>query len=162
KDTNRLKNSLFYHDKLGQYEQRNGIEIEKQALQPRRLIQKENFSRNQPINEQTHLKRPFQGSNNIRIAEKDKNTRNFSQYNHHKRVWKPKEDKAQLVEKADIINSKIITESDYGAPLINLDLKTLRNYSKSNQPSWKELDNTMDNLNRMWDSFEEGILFAAK
>ncbi|CAG8731760.1 27924_t:CDS:2, partial [Gigaspora margarita] len=116
KDTNQLKNSLSYHDKSEQYKQRNGIEIEEQALQPRRLIQKENFSRGQPVNKRTHLKRPYQGLNNSRTAEKDKNTRDFSQYNYHKRVWKPKEDKAQLVESVDL----------------------------------------------MWDSFEEGILFAAK
>ncbi|CAG8849562.1 17142_t:CDS:1, partial [Gigaspora margarita] len=74
------------------------MEIEEQALQPRRLIQKENYSRNQLVNERTHLKRPYQGSNNSRIAEKDKNTRDFSQHNYYKRVRKPKEDKEQLVE----------------------------------------------------------------
>ncbi|CAG8747448.1 12868_t:CDS:2, partial [Gigaspora margarita] len=31
-----------------------------------------------------------------------------------------------------------------------------------NLPSWEELDNTVNNLNKMWDSFEKGFLFAAK
>ncbi|CAG8837947.1 37935_t:CDS:1, partial [Gigaspora margarita] len=31
-----------------------------------------------------------------------------------------------------------------------------------NRPSWEEIDNTMDNLNRILDSFKEGILFVAK
>ncbi|CAG8794796.1 627_t:CDS:2 [Gigaspora margarita] len=89
---------------------------------------------------------------------------------------------------------EMITESDHGTPLINLDLKTLSidkynlaqenkalkknwdnyredliNFLKNrkiiqslNLPSWEELDNTVDSLNKMWDSFEEGFLFAAK
>ncbi|CAG8618405.1 34471_t:CDS:2 [Gigaspora margarita] len=74
------------------------MEIEEQAVQPRRLTQKENFSRNQPVNKRIHLKRPYQVLNNGRIADKDKNTRNFSQHNYYKRVQKPKKDKAQPVE----------------------------------------------------------------
>ncbi|CAG8852329.1 6593_t:CDS:2, partial [Gigaspora margarita] len=54
-----------------QYKQKNKMEIEEQAVQLRRLTQKENF------------------------IEKDKNTRDFSQYNHYKRAQKPKEDKVQ-------------------------------------------------------------------
>ncbi|CAG8729816.1 44864_t:CDS:2, partial [Gigaspora margarita] len=79
--TNQLKNRLSYYNKTGQFEQRNGIEIEEQAAQPRRLIQKENFT------------------------DKDKNTRDSSQHNHYKRVQKPKENKAQLVKSVDLILS---------------------------------------------------------
>ncbi|CAG8857390.1 31022_t:CDS:1, partial [Gigaspora margarita] len=78
-----------------QYKQKNRMEIEEQGVQLRRLTQKENFSRNQPVNERIHLKRPYQVLNNSRIVKKDKNTRDFSQYNHYKRAQKPKEDKVQ-------------------------------------------------------------------
>ncbi|CAG8741586.1 11757_t:CDS:2 [Gigaspora margarita] len=71
------------------------METEEQALQSRKLIQKENFSKNQPVNEQIYLKRLYQDLNNSRTSEKDKNTRDSIQ---HKRFQKPKEDKVQPVE----------------------------------------------------------------
>ncbi|CAG8718037.1 28764_t:CDS:2 [Gigaspora margarita] len=132
KDTNRFKNSSFHRDKADNMRKKNGIEIEEQIIYPRKLSQKENIRRDQPVNEQAHLKRPYQALNNIRSLEKDQNKRSISQYNHHKRFQKSKEVNAQPVESVDldlqvakIINMKMITENDHGTPLINLDLKTL-------------------------------------
>ncbi|CAG8789036.1 43716_t:CDS:2, partial [Gigaspora margarita] len=75
KDTNRLKNSFSYHDKAEQYERKNRIEIEKQIVQSRRLLPKENLRRNQSINKCAHLKKPYQVLNNGRSLKKDQNKR---------------------------------------------------------------------------------------
>ncbi|CAG8835403.1 45889_t:CDS:1, partial [Gigaspora margarita] len=98
KDTNRLKNSFFHHDKAKQSEEENRIVIEEQIIHPKELSPKENIRRVQPINKQAHLKRPYQALNNNRSVEKNQNKRDISQQNHHKRFQKSKGVDAQPVE----------------------------------------------------------------
>ncbi|CAG8794798.1 628_t:CDS:1, partial [Gigaspora margarita] len=103
KDTNRLKNSFFHHDEAKQSEEENGMVIEEQIVHPKKLPQKENIRRNQPINERAHLKRPFQALNNSRSVEKNQNKRGISQHNHHKRFQKSKGFDVQPVESVDLL-----------------------------------------------------------
>ncbi|CAG8857559.1 6380_t:CDS:1, partial [Gigaspora margarita] len=98
KDTNRLKNSFFYHNKAKQSEEKNGIVIKEQIVHPKELSQKENIRRVQPVNERAHLKRPYQALNNSRSVEKDQNKRGINQQNHYKRFQKSKRVDAQPVE----------------------------------------------------------------
>ncbi|CAG8838091.1 34523_t:CDS:2, partial [Gigaspora margarita] len=125
KDTNRLKNSFSYHDKAKQSKEENGMVIEKQIVHPKKLAQKENIRRDQPISERAHLKRPFQALNNSRSVEKDQNKRGFSQQSHRKKFQKSTEVDAQPVEK-DLINF----------------LKKQKIIQSLTLPSWEELDNT--------------------
>ncbi|CAG8841290.1 43107_t:CDS:1, partial [Gigaspora margarita] len=81
-----------------QHKEKNRIEIEEQIVYPRKLLQKENIKRDQPVNERAYLKRPYQALNNSRSSEKNQNKRGISQHNHHKRFQKSKEVNAQLVE----------------------------------------------------------------
>ncbi|CAG8846539.1 7039_t:CDS:1, partial [Gigaspora margarita] len=92
---------FFYHDEAKQSKKENGMVIEKQIVHPKKLPQKENIRRDQPVNEQAHLKRPFQALNNSRSVEKDQNKRGISQQNHHKRFQKLKEFNIQPVESVD-------------------------------------------------------------
>ncbi|CAG8528754.1 44097_t:CDS:1, partial [Gigaspora margarita] len=98
KDTNRFKNSSFHQDKAEQRKEENKMEIEEQIVHPRKLSQKENIRRDQPVNERAHLKKPYQALNNFRSLEKDQNKREISQHNHYKRFQKSKEVNAQPVE----------------------------------------------------------------
>ncbi|CAG8523763.1 38017_t:CDS:1 [Gigaspora margarita] len=77
--------------------------IEEQIVHPKKLLQKENIRRDQPVNERAHLKRPFQALNNSRSVKKDQNKRGISQHNHHKRFQKSKEFDAQPVESMDLL-----------------------------------------------------------
>ncbi|CAG8479779.1 5724_t:CDS:2 [Gigaspora margarita] len=91
------------------------MEIEEQIVHPRKLSQKENIRRDQPINEQAHLKRPYQALNN---RSNSKSSSRIDQ------VW-VSDNLSRDLQVADILNMEMITESDHGTPLINLDLKTL-------------------------------------
>ncbi|CAG8739474.1 5747_t:CDS:2, partial [Gigaspora margarita] len=99
KDTNQLKNSFSYHDEAKQSEEENGMVIEEQIVHPKKLAQKENIRRDQPVSERAHLKRPFQALNNSRSVEKDQNKRGFSQQSHRKRFQKLIGVNAQPVKK---------------------------------------------------------------
>ncbi|CAG8829667.1 21353_t:CDS:1, partial [Gigaspora margarita] len=81
----------------------NRIEIEEKLAQSRKLLQKENIRRDQPINEQVHLKRPYQALNNSRSLEKDQNKKGISQHNYYKRLQKLKEVNVQQVESVDLL-----------------------------------------------------------
>ncbi|CAG8799854.1 43687_t:CDS:2 [Gigaspora margarita] len=85
----------------------------------------------------------------------DLKTPSIDKYNWAQKISKEKQT-IFLLDKASKENW-----DDYRKDLTNF-LKKRKIILSLNLLSWEELDNTMDNLNKMWDSFEEGILFAAK